>query len=99
MKTILTLAAAVGGFRHCIRCFAPMTPLAAIGNGNRAQTSYGPNKSNVPSRRFASGSRTARPTMADCNCAMMKMSAADCMMDMPGKHGCAVGRLRRLPGR
>lgn len=23
--------------------------------------------------------------MADCNCAMIKMSAADCMMDMPGK--------------
>ena len=27
-----------------------------------------------------------RATMADCDCPMMKVSAADCMTGMPGKH-------------
>lgn len=50
----------------------------------QSRPTHGPNKSNHPStvRVWVRDSGTA---MADRNCAMMKMSAADCMMDMPGK--------------
>lgn len=43
----------------------------------------GPNRANLPQQVrvwVKDGSE-----MADCDCAMMKMSVGDCMMDIPGK--------------
>ena len=84
MKTILTLAAVAAALAGASVASAHQT---AGGHWEwQSRPTPGPNKSNLPSqvRVWVRDSGTA---MADCNCAMMKMSAADCMMDMPGKHG------------
>jgi hypothetical protein len=84
MKTFLTLAAAFAALTTASAGFAN-----APAGGHwewQSRPTPGPSKSNSP-QRYASGLRTAAPEVADCNCAMMKMSAADCMTDMSGKHG------------
>ncbi|MBV1692650.1 hypothetical protein KRR38_34730 [Novosphingobium sp. G106] len=82
MKTILTLAAAL----------AAVTTVSVASAHDRgpghwewqSRGIFGPNKSNLPPQvRVWVKDRTSE--VADCNCDMMKMSAADCMMDMPGK--------------
>ena len=82
MKAILTLAAVAAALAGASVASAHDT---ASGHWEwQSRPTPGPNKSNFPSqvRVWVRDSGTA---MADCNCAKMKMSAADCMMDMPGK--------------
>jgi hypothetical protein len=82
MKTILTLVAVAAALAGA------SVASAREGAGGhwewRAHPTYGPNKSSLPSQvRVWVKDRNSE--VADCNCDMMKMSAADCMMDMRGK--------------
>ena len=82
MKTLLTLAAAIAAFTSATASFAN-TP--AGGHWEcQSRMAPGPNKSNLPQqvRVWVKDSGTE---VADCNCSMMKMSGADCMMGMQGK--------------
>ncbi len=81
MKILLTLAATLAAF----------TSVSAQAANDRGAGHYewqsrptpGPNKSNLPSRvRF--WVKDDQTKMANCDCDMMKVAAADCMM-MPGK--------------
>lgn len=82
MKTIFTLAA-----------FAAALAGASVASAHdsagghwewQSRPTFGPNKSNLPPQvRVWVKDRNSE--MADCNCDMMKMSAADCMMDMRSK--------------
>ncbi|MBA4747411.1 MAG: hypothetical protein H2056_01735 [Sphingopyxis sp.] len=81
MKILLTIAATLAAF----------TSVSAQAANDRGPGHYewqsrptpGPNKSNLPSRvRVWVKDDQAR--MANCDCDMMKVAAADCMM-MPGK--------------
>ena len=81
MKILLTIAATLAAF----------TSVSAQAANDRGPGHYewqsrptpGPNKSNLPSRvRVWVKDDLAR--MANCDCDMMKVAAADCMM-MPGK--------------
>ncbi len=81
MKILLTFAATLAAF----------TSVSAQAANDRGPGHYewqsrptpGPNKSNLPSRvRVWVKDDQAR--MANCDCDMMKVAAADCMM-MPGK--------------
>jgi hypothetical protein len=84
MKTFLTLAAAIAALTTASAGFAK-----APAGGHwewQSRPSHGPNKSSFP-LRVRVWIKDGGSEVADCNCAMMKMSAADCMMDMPGKHG------------
>ena len=82
MKTILTLAAVAAALAT--------SRLAQASDRNGGHWEWqsrpipGPNKSNLPQQARV-WVRDSGTTVAECNCAMMKMSAADCMMDMPGK--------------
>lgn len=82
MKTILTLAALAAALA------ASSLAQASDRTGGhwewQSRPTFGPSKSNLPSQ-VRVWVRDRNSEMADCNCAMMKMSAADCMMDMPGK--------------
>ena len=83
MKTLLSIAAALAAFSSASAAFANDT---APANGHyewQSRPTFGPNKSGLPSQ-VRVWVRDA-PAVANCDCAMMKMSAADCMMDMPGK--------------
>lgn len=81
MKTILILAAAAATLAT--------SNLAQAGEPARGHwewrgpISVGPKS--TPPVRTRVWVKDGPAEMADCNCAMMKMSAADCMMDMPGK--------------
>ncbi len=86
MKILLTIAATLAAF----------TSLSAQAANDRGPGYYewqsrptpGPNKSNLPSRvRVWVKDDQAR--MANCDCDMMKVAAADCMM--PGKGAPAKG--------
>ena len=85
MKTILKLAAAIAALTTASASFAN-TPAGGHWDW-QSRATPGPNKSNLPQqvRVWIKGTGTE---VAACNCAMMKMSAAGCMVDMPGK--CAV---------
>jgi hypothetical protein len=81
MKTILTLAAV-----------AAALAIASIASAHdntgghwewRSQPSFGP-KSTVPSQTRV-WVKDSKDRMANCDCDMMKRSAADGMMDMRGK--------------
>lgn len=83
MKTFLKVAAAFAAL-------AATSP--ALAETDRAVTwelatrpSPGPSRSSLvePVRAPMKDRASA---MADCDCPMMKTSAADCMMGMPGKH-------------
>lgn len=82
MKTILTLAAAIAALTSASASFAH-TPAGGHWEW-QSRSTPGPNKSNIPqmARVWVKAGGTE---VADCNCNMMKMSAADCMMDMQGK--------------
>lgn len=82
MKTILTLAAAVAVFTTASASIAH-TPAGGHWEW-QSRLTPGPNKSNIPQQTRV-WVRDGGPEVADCNCNMMKMSAADCMMDMQGK--------------
>ena len=84
MKTLLTLAAAIAALTTASAGFAK-----APSGGHwewQSRPTPGPSKSNSP-QQVRVWIKDGGSEMADCNCAMMKMSAADCMTDMPGKHG------------
>ena len=81
MKILLTFAAT-------LVTFTSVSAQAANDRGpghwewqNRSQP--GPNKSNLPSR-VRVWVKDDQAKMANCDCDMMKVAAADCMM-MPGK--------------
>ena len=69
---------------------APVAAFAGEPNTNsqsghyewRQSPNYGPRAPSMSPRRVWVPDA---PQMANCNCDMMKMSAADCMMNMPGK--------------
>ncbi|AZI37740.1 hypothetical protein NT2_06_01410 [Caenibius tardaugens NBRC 16725] len=82
MKTFLTLAAVAAAL-------AGASAASAHDNAGghwewQFRPTFGPNKSNRPSQvRVWVKDRSSE--VANCNCDMMKMSVADCMMDMRGK--------------
>jgi hypothetical protein len=82
MKTILTLAAAIAALTTASASFAA-TPAGGHWDW-QSRSTPGPNKSNLP-QQVRVWVKDGVTEMANCNCAMMKMSAADCMMDRPGK--------------
>lgn len=81
MKILLTIAATLAAF----------TSVSAQAANDRGPGHYewqsrhvpGPNKSNLPSR-VRVWVKDDEAKMANCDCDMMKVAAADCMM-MPGK--------------
>ena len=82
MKMILTLAAVAAAFAT-----ASLAQASDRTGGHwewQTRAAPGPNRSNLPQqvRVWVMHSSTE---MADCNCAMMEKSAADCMMSMPDK--------------
>lgn len=82
MKTILTLAAAAAALAT-----SGLAQASDRTGGHwewQSRMAPGPNKSNLPQQTRV-WVKDGNSQMADCNCAMMKMSAADCMMEMPGK--------------
>jgi hypothetical protein len=81
MKMILTLAAAIAALTAASASFAH-TPAGGHWEW-QSRMAPGPNKSGLPLQVRVWVKDGAE--LAACNCAMMKMSAADCMMDMPGK--------------
>ncbi len=81
MKTILTLAAVAAALATASVASAHDT---AAGHWEwKTLPTFGP-KSIGPSR-IRVWVKGAETSMANCDCDMMKMSAADCMMNMPGK--------------
>ena len=83
MKTFLTLAAANAALTTASASFAKAP---AGGHWDwQSRPTPGPNKSNLP-QQVRVWVKDGGTEVADCSCTMMKMSAADCMMDMPGKH-------------
>lgn len=80
MKILLTIAATLAAF----------TSVSAQAASDRGPGHYewqsrhvpGPNKSNLPSR-VRVWVKDDQDRMANCDCDMMKVAAADCMM-MPG---------------
>ncbi len=84
MKTILTLAAVAAALAGASVASAHDT---ASGHWEwQSRPTPGPSKSNSP-QQVRVWIKDGGSEVADCTCAMMKMSAADCMTDMPGKHG------------
>ena len=81
MKILLTNAATLAAFTSVSAASASETAGGHYEWQNRVQP--GPNKSNLPSRVRA-WVKDDQARMADCDCDMMKVAAADCMM-MPGK--------------
>lgn len=82
MKTFLTLTAAIAALTIASTSF-PHTPAGGHWAW-QSRSTPGPNKSNLP-QQVRVWVKDGGTEMEDCNCAMMKMSAADCMMDMQGK--------------
>ena len=83
MKTILTLAAAIAALTTASASFAH-TPAGGHWEW-QSRVASGPNKSGLP-QQVRVWIKNGGTDVADCNCNMMKMGAADCMMGMPGKH-------------
>ncbi len=83
MKTIFAPAAALAAFTSATSALADgSTP----GHWEwQSRPTFGPNKSNLPSQ-VRVWTKASNSQMADCNCDMMKMRAADCMKAMHGKH-------------
>ena len=80
MKTFLTIAAAIAALTTASTSFANAP---ASGHWEwQSRPTPGPSKSNSP-QQVRVWIKDSGTEVADCNCAMMKMSAADCMMDMP----------------
>ena len=82
MKTFLTLAAVAAAL--ATSSLAQASDRAGGHWEWQSRVTSGPNKSNMP-QQVRVWVKDGGIEVADCNCAMMKMSAADCMMDMPGK--------------
>lgn len=82
MKTFLTLAAVAAALA------TPSLAQASDRAGGhwewQSRSIPGPNKSNLP-QQVRVWVKDGGTEVAACNCAMMKTSAADCMMDMQGK--------------
>lgn len=82
MKTILVLAAVAAALSTASLASAHEN---AAGHWEwQTRSTFGPNKSNLPSQ-VRVWVKDSGAEVANCNCDMMKMSAADCMMDMHGK--------------
>ena len=82
MKTLLTLAAALAAFTTASTSFAQ-----APAGGHwvwQSRITPGPNQANLP-QQVRVWIKDSGSEMANCNCAKMTMSAADCRTDMPGK--------------
>ena len=82
MKTLLTLAAAIAALTTASASFAK--PPAGGHWDWQFRPTPGPSKSNLL-QQVRVWIKDSGTEVAACNCAMMKVSAADCMMDMPGK--------------
>ncbi len=82
MKTILTFAAAIAAFTTASASFA-LTPAGGHWEW-QSRSTPGPNKSNAP-QQVRVWVKDGGTDVAACNCDMMKLSAADCLMDMQGK--------------
>ena len=82
MKTVLTLAAALAALTTASASLA-QTPAGGHWVW-QSRITPGPNRANLPQqvRVWITDSGTE---MANCNCAKMKISAADRRTDMPGK--------------
>ena len=81
MKILLTIAATLAAFTSVSAASASETAGGHYEWQNRVQP--GPNKSNLPSR-VRVWVKDDQAWMANCDCDMMKVAAADCMM-MPGR--------------
>ena len=82
MKTIFTLAAIAAALAGAS---ASSAHDSAGGHWEwQTRPAFGPNKS-ILSSQVRVWVKDRNSEMADCNCDMMKLSAADCMMDMRGK--------------
>ncbi len=86
MKTLLSIAAALAAITSASVAFAhDAQPSSATGHWEwQSRPTFGPNKSNLPPQ-LRVWVKDSSVEVASCNCDMMKMSAADCMMDMQGK--------------
>ena len=82
MKMILTFAAAIVAFTTTSASFAH-TPAGGHWAW-QSRITPGPNRANLP-QQVRVWIKDAGTEVADCNCAMMKMSAAKCTTDMTGK--------------
>ena len=82
MKTFLTLAAVAAALA------ASSLAQASVRAGGhwewQSRVTPGPNKSNLP-QQVRVWVRDGSIEVAACNCAMMKMDAANCMMDLQGE--------------
>lgn len=81
MKILLTIAATLAAFTSVSAAYASDKAGGHYEWQNRVQPE--PNKSNLPSR-VRVWVKHDQTKMANCDCDMMKVAAADCMM-MPGK--------------
>ena len=82
MKTFLTLAAVAATLAT-----SGLAQASVRAGGHwewQSRVTPGPNKSNLP-QQVRVRVRDGGIDVAACNCAVMKMDATDCMMDMPGK--------------
>ncbi|MEA3262368.1 MAG: hypothetical protein U9R07_02670 [Pseudomonadota bacterium] len=82
MKTFLTLAAVAATL--ATSSLAHASDRAGGHWEWQSRPTPGPNKSHMP-QQVRVWVRDGNTEVADCNCAMMKMSAGDCMMDVPAK--------------
>lgn len=82
MKTLLIVVAALAAVASASAVSAQDT--ARGGSEWKTPPSFGPRSGPVVPVRVQEKIRAS--AMTDCDCPMMKASAADCMMGMPGKH-------------
>lgn len=82
MKTFLLVVAALAAVASASAVSAQDT--ARGGSEWKTRPSFGPRSGPVVPVRVREKIRAS--AMTDCDCPMMKASAADCMMGMPGKH-------------
>jgi len=82
MKMFLILAASIAALASASASLAN-TPAGGHWEWQSRPT-FGPNKANLPPQ-VRVWVRDSSAEVANCDCVMMKMSAADCMMDMRGK--------------
>ena len=82
MKTFLTLAVVAATLAT-----SGLAQASVRAGGHwewQSRVAPGPNKSNLP-QQVRVWVRDSSTKVAACNCAMMKMDAANCMMDMQGE--------------
>ena len=82
MKTFVIVAAALAAVASASAVSAQDT--ARGGSQWQARSASGPRSGPVAPVRVREKDRAS--AMTDCDCPMMKASAADCMMGMTGKH-------------